>query len=108
MSILTNIIEQIDLIKKNLVNLQNSPPELENKKIYLLMCYRELSRDLSDMLKTTDELVLLNNDTSSSLEEFNKKIENKETEIMGTADFMKTFTPIMVLYNMGFLNRNWN
>lgn len=106
MSALTNIIDQIDRIKKNFECLQNSSPELENKKIYLLMCYRELSRDLDDMLKTTDELVSLNNDTSNN--DFNKKIEDKESEIMGTADFMKTFTPIMMLYNMGFLNRNWN
>jgi len=109
--LLRKLIDQIDQIKVNLIKLDNERNDEsnesndENKKLYLLLRYKELGRDLDDILCATNEINEICSIKTDS--NFQSKLEDKQYEITKTADFMKTFTPVMMLYNMGLINRNW-
>jgi hypothetical protein len=85
------VLEKLE--KKQLTN---------NQKIFLGLNLRDILQDIKEKKEQTEKLI-----TDLESTNIDDKIQEKELEIQGYSEFVKTFAPLMLLYNFGLVNRNW-
>ena len=62
---------------------------------------------LNQLQLVQDTLESLESETDLTEAELQNKIQEKQELITSESQFMKTFSPLMMLYQLGYLRRNW-
>jgi len=98
------LLNQVELLKNKITAL-STLSQTKETRIYLGLCCKEIETELIGINETLGQLY---DDSLLEKELIRRKIDEKEQEIAGTAEFRKTFMPLMLLHNCGLVRRtNW-
>ena len=79
----------------------------ENQKVYVGLHAIDILKQLKEIQEVFEEL-LFELSKEHSEEDLRNKIQEKQESLENNHQFMKTFSPIMLLYNLGFIRRTWD
>jgi hypothetical protein len=98
----SKVIEKLELIKSKLI--LNTTIRTDEQNIYINYCCRDFLKDLNTLDSEIDDMMLTIKDPETN---YAIEIDNKQQNTTNTIEFMKTFSPLFLLHNMGFIHRNW-
>jgi hypothetical protein len=118
--IISKLIDKLDLIKDRLKVLNGNVASshehekhkihknhnlfTDSEKIYINYCGREFLKDLETL---DTEIVTMIDAIKDSDTDLSVEIQNKQQESINSVEFLKTFSPYIILHNLGLIQRNW-
>ena len=103
----SKIYKNLAKIKQTLESIESSTKVTKEKRIYAGITLLEMLSSLQENQETLVDLAKELSDPECSADDFTNKIELKQQSIIKTSEFIKTFGPMMLLHNMGLVNRTW-
>ena len=79
----------------------------EKRKVYVGLHSIDVLEQLRDVQGTLEDLQIELKLTDTTEETLDAKILEKQEAMTKDVEFKKTFGPLMMLYQMGYIRRNW-